>query len=106
MIAFGSGAAAGTGLMSNGLVQILFVILAIVVFLKYCGWAKKFQLSAGFKKMIFLLTGVGLIAFNLLYSMGNKAIEHNHDWNLASIALAVSLVWALVFAFTLMAETK
>lgn len=106
MVAFGSGAAAGAGLMSNGLVQILIVILAIVVFLKYCGWAKKFKLSAGFKKMIFILTGVGLIAFNVLYSMGNKAIANSNDWGLASVALLVSFIWALIFAFTLMAETK
>jgi hypothetical protein len=38
--------------------------------------------------------------------MGNKAISGAGDYGMATIALVVSLVWAFIFAFVLMAETK
>jgi hypothetical protein len=107
VLAFGSGAAAsGGGILSNPLITFLGVLVAIFIFLKFCGWAKNFQLSGGFKKTIFILTGVGLIVFNVLYSMGNSAIQAGEGWGTATIALLAAMAWAFVFAFTLMAETK
>ena len=92
-------------IFNNSLVAFLIVLLGIFVFLKFCSWAKKFQLSGGLKLAIYILTGVGLIVFNILYSMGNKAISGAGDYGMATIALVVSLVWAFIFAFVLMAET-
>ncbi len=105
MLAFGSEAAHGAS-GGNPLITFLMVLLAIFIFLKFCGWAKKFELSGGFKKTIFLLTAVGLVGFNVLYSMGNAAITAGNGWGMATIALLAAIVWAFVFAFTLMAETK
>lgn len=108
MLAFGSAAAesAGGGILSNSLVTFLGVLLAIFIFLKFCGWAKNFKLSGGFKKIIFILTAVGLIGFNVMYSLGNEAITAAHDPGMATYALVSSLVWVFIFAFALMAETK
>jgi len=96
------------GLLGNDLVTFLIVLAAVFVFIKFCGWAKKAQLSAGFKKVIFILTGVGLIVFNVLYFMGNTAFKESHgmDINMATIALVSALIWVFIFAFALMAETK
>ena len=41
---------------------------AIYIFIKFCSWAKNFQLSGQIKKVIYILTGVGLIVFNIIYS--------------------------------------
>ena len=109
LVAFGSGAAAGPAVWwNNSIFALLAILVAIFIFIKFCSWAKKFQLSAGFKKIIFILTGVGLIVFNVLYSLGNKtfAASHNQDLSMATIALASAMVWTFIFAFTLMAETK
>lgn len=104
---FGSAAATGSaGLLHNPLVMFLMVVLGIFIFLKFCGWAKKFQLAAGVKKIIYILTGVGLIGFNIYYSMGNKAILAGGDWSVATNALLASLIWVFIFAFALMAQTK
>lgn len=93
-------------ILNNPLVTFLSVILGIFIFLKFCSWAKRFQLTAGVKKIIYILTGVGLIGFNVYYSMGNKAIIASGDYSVATNALLVSLVWVFIFAFALMAETK
>ncbi|NLO20920.1 MAG: hypothetical protein GX119_02820 [Syntrophomonadaceae bacterium] len=107
MLAFGSAAAASDGgIFTNPLILFLGVLLSIIIFWKFCGWAKKFELSGGFKKIIFILTAIGLIGFNVLYSMGNAAIQAGNGWGTATIALLAALVWAFVFAFALMAETK
>lgn len=104
---FGSAGAAGNaGLLHSPLVTFLMVVVGIFIFLKFCGWAKKFQLTAGVKKIIYILTGIGLIGFNVLYSMGNSAIKATGDWGMATNALLASLVWVFIFAFALMAETK
>lgn len=107
---FGSGAAAAhvegpLGLLNNPIVQLLIVALAIFIFIKFCGWAKSFTLSGGFKKLIFILTGVGLVGFNIFYKMGNSAIAES-GWSMATYACVASLVWVFIFAFALMAETK
>jgi hypothetical protein len=103
---FGSHAASAPGIWGNPLFTFLMVILGIFIFLKFCGWAKKFSLSAGFKKAIFILTGVGLVVFNVMYSMGNKAFAQSGDLNGALIAFLASMAWVFIFAFALMAETK
>jgi len=104
---FGSAAAeGGGGLFHNPLVVLLLVLAVTYVFLKFCGWAKSFQLSGQLKKWMFILTGLGLVVFNYLYSVGNTAIHESGDWSGATIALLGSLVWVFIFAFALMAETK
>lgn len=97
--------AGSAGIFSYPIVALLIVILAIVVFVKFCGWARNFSLSKGVKKAVYILTGVGLVVFNYLYSMGNKAYAEG-DFSRATLALVVSLVWVLIFSFVLMAETK
>ena len=97
---------AQTGLFHNPLVLILMVLVATYIFIKFCSWAKKFQLSGAVKKWTFILTGLGAVFFNILYSMGNAEIVASGDWSGATIALLASLAWVLVFAFVLMAETK
>ncbi len=98
--------AGGEGLFYNPVILLIMVFLGIYLFVKFCGWAKKFELSGQLKKWVFILTGVGLVAFNILYGSGNKAIAASGDWSGATIALLVSLVWILFFSFVLMAETK
>ena len=104
MAIFGSEAVHGTGF--NPFLVMLGVLLAIFIFVKFCGWAKNFQLSSGLKMVVFIITGIGLIVFNVLYVQGNALILHSGDWSMATIALVSSFVWVLIFAFVLMAETK
>jgi len=103
---FGSSGASAPGIWGNPLFTFLMVLLGIFIFLKFCGWAKKFQLSGGFKKIIFILTGVGLVVFNVMYSIGNKQLAHSGDVNGALVAFLASMIWVFIFAFALMAETK
>jgi hypothetical protein len=109
MLAIFASAATGheqTGLFNNPLVLILMVLIATYIFIKFCSWAKNFQLSGQLKKWMFILTALGVVFFNVLYSMGNSKILLNGDWSGATIALLASLAWVMVFAFVLMAETK
>ncbi len=104
---FGSAAAEGGGsIFHNPLFVLLLVLVATYVFIKFCSWAKKFQLSGKLKKWVFIFTGIGLLVFNVLYSKGNAMIEANGDWSGATVALLGSLIWVFIFAFALMAETK
>lgn len=98
---FGAAETGGSG----SLLTFLGVLLAIYIFIKFCSWAKNFQLSGQIKKAIYILTGVGLIVFNIIYSKGNTLAAQG-DWSVATIALVGSLVWVFIFAFVLMAETK
>lgn len=91
--------------LTTNLIYVGAILLAVYVFIKFCGWAKGFQLSGKVKKTIFLLTGVGLVVFNVLYAMGNVAIQTG-DWSGAFIAVAAAMAWVFVFAFALMAENK
>ncbi len=106
MLAVFGSAGAGHGIWANPLVVLAIVALTIYVFVKFCSWAKSHQLSAGAKKMVFIITGVGLIVFNLLYARGNTLVHESGDWSGASIALVSSLLWVFIFAYALMAETK
>lgn len=107
---FASAEAAGghaqTGLFYNPLVLIITVLISIYVFAKFCSWAKSFKLSGQLKKWVFILTGIAVIFFNVLYSMGNTRIKMTGDWSGATIAVLASLAWVLVFSFVLMADTK
>jgi len=104
---FGSASAeGGGGLFHNPLFVLMLVLVGTYVFLKFCSWAKKFQLSGQLKKWLFILTGLGLVVFNFLYAKGNTLVESSGDWSFATIALLGSLVWVFIFAFALMAETK
>ena len=103
---FGSASAEGGGLFHNPLFVLMVVLVGTYLFLKFCSWAKKFQLSGQVKKWMFILTGLGLVVFNFLYAKGNALVESSGDWSFATIALVGSLVWVFIFAFTLMAETK
>lgn len=96
------------GILGNDIVTFVIVLAAIYVFIKFCGWAKTVQLSAGFKKAVFILTGVGLIVFNVLYAMGNSTFTASKytDISMSVIALGSALVWVFIFAFALMSETK
>lgn len=104
---FGSAAAEGGGsIFHNPLFVLLLVLVATYVFIKFCSWAKKFQLSGKLKKWIFIFTGIGLLVFNVLYSKGNAMVHESGDWSGATIAVLGSLIWVFIFAFALMAETK
>ncbi len=105
MLLFGSAAAAG-GFHNNSLFALVVIGLMIYVFLKFCGWAKKQEMSAGTKKGIFLLTAVGLVAFNLMYSMGNKAFTASGSLNMATVAVVSAMLWVFIFSYALMSETK
>ncbi|MGI6453399.1 MAG: hypothetical protein ACOX0E_08060 [Syntrophomonadaceae bacterium] len=93
------------GIFSNPLAGLLVILLSIWIFFKYCKWARKFQLSGGVKKIVFILTGLGLLGFNILYYYGNSMVLEG-DWTHATLALVAALIWVFVFAFALMAETK
>ncbi|MDD3895219.1 MAG: hypothetical protein PHU36_09415 [Syntrophomonadaceae bacterium] len=99
---FGSGEAQS---LTTNLIYIGGILLAIYIFIKFCGWAKGFKLSGSVKKVIFILTGVALVVCNVLYSMGNTGVKEG-DWSGAFTALAVAMAWVFVFAFALMAENK
>jgi len=105
--AAGGHAAEPTGIFYNPLVLLITVLVATYIFFKFCSWAKKFQLSGQVKKWTFILTGVGVIFFNVLYTQGNTAIKAGENgWGGATMALLAALAWVVVFAFVLMAETK
>jgi hypothetical protein len=103
---FGASVAAGDGFLNNSLVNMILVLAGVVIFLKLCGWARRFSFSAGMKKVVYVLTGVGLIAFNLFYSLGNTIIEARGIFRGATWALAAALIWVIFFALVLVAETK
>ncbi|NLU50376.1 MAG: hypothetical protein GXX09_08200 [Syntrophomonadaceae bacterium] len=79
------------------------VIIAILVFIKFCSWAKNFSLPGKVKLWTYILIGVGTVVFNILYS---KAGTLEHPNSQMPVVLAVSFVAALIFAFVLMAKTK
>lgn len=102
MLTFGSVAA----WITNPVISVLIIFAAIYLFIKFCTWSKQFQLPAAFRKWIFILTGVGMIVFNVMYAKGNTLIAASGDWSGATIALITSLIWVFLFTFALMAENK
>ncbi|NLF45796.1 MAG: hypothetical protein GX581_06955 [Syntrophomonadaceae bacterium] len=91
--------------LATNLIYIVAIILAVYIFIKFCSWAKGFQMSGSVKKAIFILTGVALVGLNVLYAVGNAGVRAG-NWNGAFIALAVAIAWVFVFAFALMSENK
>ncbi|QGT99011.1 hypothetical protein SYNTR_0418 [Candidatus Syntrophocurvum alkaliphilum] len=98
--------ATGGGLLSNPLIVFLSVLVITYVFVKFCSWAKSFELSSKVKLAIYILTGLGLVGFNVMYYQGNAAIQATGDWGAATTALLVTFAWVFVFAFALMSEKK
>lgn len=98
----------------NPVVELLLIFLAIVIFVKFAGWASTKTVSAGFKKAVYWLTGLGLIVCNVLFALtgGPEAFEvgkmvegHLVQGNSGMIvALLVSLILVFLFTFALMAE--
>ena len=105
LIIFASSSVGG-GLATNPVFGIVCVLLATYIFLKFCSWAKGHQISGSVKKLIFILTGLGLVVFNLAYAKGNALITASGDWNGATVALGTSLLWVFIFAFALMSDSK
>lgn len=103
---FGTASAGGSGFLANPLFSVLVVFLSIYIFFKFCTWAKSFYLSAGIKKIIYLLTAVSMAVFNVMYSRGNAMVIETGDWGMATTALMAALIWVFIFAFALMAQTK
>ncbi|MGE5449838.1 MAG: hypothetical protein ACM3PA_00500 [Methanomassiliicoccales archaeon] len=98
----------------NPLVQVVLVVLGIVIFIKFSGWASKQQVSAGFKKAAFWLTGLGLVVCNVMYAKTGgletfevgKTIEGHVVLGNSGMAVTLAIALLLVFLFTyaLMAE--
>ena len=104
MLIFGAGAG-GEGIFYNPLVIMVSVFAVSFIFIKFCGWAKNNKLSGGVKKTVFILTGLGAIGFNIMYSMGNSQITELGDWSMATYSLVAALIWVFIFAYALMTET-
>jgi hypothetical protein len=103
---FASSAASGGGLLNNSLLDFILVLAVGFIFLKYCGWASRFSLAAGVKKLIYILTGAALVAFNVFYSLGNAMISEQGSFDGATGALVGALLWVAIFTFALVARTK
>ena len=76
-------------------IQVALIFVGIAVFLKFAGMCKKFTLSSGFKKVVYGITVVGLIALNALAG-GEPAA-----WVVISGFVIVCL-----FTLALMSETQ
>jgi hypothetical protein len=76
-------------------IQVAIVFVGIVVFLKFAGMCKKFTLSSGFKKVVYGITAVGLIALN--YFAGGEP---------AAWVIISGFVIVCLFTLALMSETQ
>ncbi len=76
------------------------VVIGIILFAKFCSWAKKFALPGKVKLWTYILLGVGTIVFNVWYKMAEKDITQ-----MPTVIIA-SLVFVIFFSFVLMAQTK
>lgn len=104
---FGSTASTGgEGFLASPLFSVFVVVFCIYIFIKFCAWAKNFEISAQFKKIVYILTAVGMVVFNMLYMQGNTLIKETGDWSTATTAVILSLIWVFIFSFVLMANTK
>ncbi len=89
--------------------QLAVVLACIWIFIKFCGFAKKFTLPGKVKLGAYILTGLGVFVMNFVFStaktgQGTAAVLTNPT--VMNGAVAVSLVIVLIFSFALMAETK
>ncbi|MGE5416297.1 MAG: hypothetical protein ACM3UZ_05990 [Acidobacteriota bacterium] len=93
------------------ILKVLMVFAAIFVFLKFCGFAKQFTWPKRLKQFVYLLTTLGVVGFNWMFSsatVGSGAeatIKHGAD-NLMTIAVLSALACVFLFSFALMTETK
>ena len=97
------------GILDNAIFQLILVIIGIWAFWKFCTFAKKFSLPGKVKLATYILTGLGVVFFNWLFSsakqgMGGQVVLTNPK--LMAIAIIASLFMVLIFSFALMAETK
>lgn len=79
------------------------VIIAIIIFMKFCSWAKRFSIPGKVKLWTYILIGLGTVVFNILYSKAGTLEAPNEKM---PVVLLVSLLATLIFSFVLMAETK
>ena len=98
--------ASGEGLLNNTVIVLLLLGVVVFFMFKLYAWAKKFTLSAGIKKIVYILTGAGFAVFNGLYYKGNAMIAEEGNWQWATLALVISLIWMVIFSFVLCAQTK
>ena len=103
MAIFGA-AAGGGGIFANPVVVMACVFLATYVFVKFCSWAKGNKLSGSVKTMVFVLTGLGAVGFNIMYMLGNTNIKEFGDWSMATYSVLAALVWVFIFAYALMTQ--
>ncbi|MCR4400620.1 MAG: hypothetical protein QHH05_01665 [Syntrophomonadaceae bacterium] len=94
------------GWFLTALIEFAAVIVGIIIFAKFCGWAKQFSLPGKVKTWTYILLGVGAVAFNWAYSVANKAHAEHGDTSMMGTLLLVSLAFVLFFSFVLMAQTK
>lgn len=96
-------------LADSALVQLVIIALGIFAFVKFCSFAKKFSLPGKVKLSTYILTGLGLLIMNYMFSAaktGQGAATVMSNPALMYISLAVSLLIVFIFSFALMAETK
>lgn len=90
--------------MENWLVksamELGIVIIGILIFAKFCSWAKNFSLPGKVKLWTYILLGLGTVGFNVWYKMAEK------DPTQMPTVIIVSLVFVVFFSFVLMAQTK
>lgn len=85
------------------------VALLIWLFLKFCDLAKKSAMSAKVKKWIYILTGLGLIGFNYMFSQAftkTPTDEIIYFEPKMQLALGVSFVFCLILTWAIVSETK
>ncbi|MGE5404989.1 MAG: hypothetical protein ACM3PP_08615 [Candidatus Saccharibacteria bacterium] len=93
------------------ILKVLMVFVAIYVFLKFCGFAKQFTWPKKLKQFVYLLTTLGVIGFNWMFSAATEGtgaeatIKHGAD-GLMTIAVVSALACVFLFSFALMTETK
>ncbi|MGI6514267.1 MAG: hypothetical protein GX052_00085 [Syntrophomonadaceae bacterium] len=96
-------------ILDNTIVQLVVVIVGIWAFWKFCTFAKKFSLPGKVKLVTYIITGLGVVFLNWLFSsakqgMGAQVVLTNPK--LMAVTIIASLFMVLLFSFALMAETK
>lgn len=76
-------------------IEAALIILAIIAYWKFAGVCKKFTLSASFKKVVYGLTVVALLALNF------KANTHLEGW-----MVIIGFITVFLFTIALMSETS
>lgn len=96
-------------LAGKAIIEIVVVIAAIWVFLKFCAFSRRFSLPGKVKTFIYILTGLGTVFFNYLYSKAKVGMGLEtalKDEKTMITALVISLAMVFLFSFALMSETK